>query len=493
MTSLLLVLSAALAQDVPADSVEETPADATSEEEVAPGPDRSKPPEVIPATPLELADPEVHKISDAVEVRLVNLPGVRKVEIAITSRRGTLDIDGWPSSAGRAMGELMDIATLTRDPQDIEVLSTIHDLAVYSSTTSTHEQAVYLEAPRTDLEVGLDLLSDTVREPAYPGKEAKRYRKEDAFYWLAIAPSDMGSLASNARRFSWYDAEHPFGARRELTELKDVKPKGLLDRHSRLWAEGPIDVMVVGDVTWADVEAPLTAMLADLGTPGERLHAPVHEGIDASKIVAVNLAGSEQASIRARLAGPRFDHADRDIAALVDFALGGHFLSRLNRNLREDKGYTYGSGSNLSSGRSSGTWDIGVDVKAENVVSAIGEIEIEIAKLVESGVEASEVESAVGERIQGWNRTRLTASTGFNRYQGLWDDEETPTESRERLLAIREVPVAETQRVAAEWLGADAPRLWVVVGDKDALEGPLAEIGLPVEWIEPSEAVLGSF
>lgn len=492
MSPLLLILSIAFAGTPPADVPEENE-EVLEEEETEVGPDRSAPPAVIPAIPLELGDAEVHQISDAVTVRLVTLPGVRKVEVSITARRGTIDVDGTPSIPGSATGELMDIATGERDAEDIEVLSAVHDLSVWSSSTSTHTQSVHMDVPRMHLDVGFGLLSDTIREPAFPGKDTKRYQREDAFYYTAIAPADLGSVASSARRFSWYEAEHPFGTRLDLQQLKDVKPKNLQARHAEIWATAPIEVLVVGDVGWADVEAPLTAMLGDLGTAGERLYSPVHEPKIETRVLAVNMPGSEQAAIRARLAGPRFDHADRDIAAMVDFALGGHFLSRLNRNLREEKGFTYGSGSNLSSGRASGTWDIGLDVEAANVVEAIKEIEIELIRLAEGGVEQAEIESAVGERIQSWNRTRLTASTGLRSYDGLWNREESAADSRARLLGLREISLEDTQRVASEWLGSDAPRLWVIVGDQATLEGPLKELGLPVEWIEPQDAILGSF
>ncbi|TNE85681.1 MAG: insulinase family protein [Deltaproteobacteria bacterium] len=488
----LLSLSFALAQEPAEATAEATPAEETTEAEAPTGPDRSQRPAVELAEPLELAEPEVHAIGDAVTVHLVPLEGVRKVEIAVMTWRGTLDVDGWPTWPGRAAGELMDVATDSRDPEAIELLSAMHDLSVFSTSTGVHDQSLYMEVPRVDLEVGLDLLADTLRNPAYPGKETKRYRRESAFYWQYIAASDLGTLASQARSYAWFPEDHPYGARRDLAELKLIKPSELSERNDKVWHAGPIDVLVVGDVTWADVEAPLTAMLGDLGAPGERKYAPSYDGLTESRIVAVDMPG-EQAALRLRMAGPRFDHADRDTAKLVDFALGGHFLSRLNSNLREDKGFTYGSGSRLSSGRSAGIWDIGVDVKVENVAAAMTEIENELAKLAESGVTEGEIGAAVRERVQGWNRTRLTASTGSNLYSGLLDDEETAAEARERLASLSEIPIAETQRVAAEWLGTDAARLWVVVGDRAQLEGPLAEKGIAVEWITPEEAVLGGF
>lgn len=485
----LLTLSLALAQDpAPADAetTEETAAEAPA------GPDRSAPPEVVASSPLELSDPEVHKLHDGVTVHFVPLDNVRKVQISVNAWRGSMDVGGDMSWSGRAVGELMDMATTSRDAEAIELLGAMHDLSVWSTGTGAHQQGLYLEVPLADLAIGLDLLGDVLRNPAYPGKELKRYRKESSFYWTAVAPTDLGTLASSARGAAWYPADHPFGKRRDLAELADVKPAVLAERSAQLWQESPIDILVVGDLTWSDVEEPLTAMFEGLGSPGERNYVPTFDGAKASSIVAVDLPG-EQAAVRLRMAGPRFDHADKLAAELVDYALGGHFLSRLNKNLREDKGFTYGSRSYLYAGRSAGVWDISVDVKAENVTAAMTEIENELAALVASGVEPGEIGSAVRETVQSWNRTRLTAETADRLYERLLDEELTAAEARAQLLSTAEISVEETQRVASEWLGTDAPRLWVIVGDRSALEAPLAEVGLPVKWISPEDAVFGRF
>lgn len=486
----LLTLSLALAQEAPTSPPEDS-ADSPAEE-VPAGPDRSAPPEVTAAIPLELPEPEVHDLGNGITVHLVTLENVRRVEVSINAWRGTLDLGETATWSGQAMGELMDVATATRDAEAIELLSAMHDVSVWSSGTSLHQQGLYLDAPRPELEVGLELLADVLRSPRYPGKELARYRKESGFYWSLVAPTNLGTVASSARAAAWYPADHPYGKRRDLDELAAVKPKTLASMGELLWTSAPMDILVVGDVTWADVEAPLTGMLEGLGAPGERRYAPIFDGATSSKIVAVDFPG-EQAAVRLRMAGPRFDHADKNVARLVDYALGGHFLSRLNRNLREDKGFTYGSGSAMRPGRSSGVWDVSVDVKAENVTAAMTEIERELATLVEGGVEPGEITSAVRESVQSWNRTRLTASTGDRTYGGLIDEEMTAAEARSELQAMAEITVEETQRVAGEWLGAEAPRVWIVVGDRTSLEGPLGEMGLPIEWITPDDAVFGRF
>ena len=64
---------------------------------------------------------------------------------------------------------------------------------------------------------------------------------------------------------------------------------------------------------------------------------------------------------------------------------------------------------------------------------------------------------------------------------------------RERLGKLGTVSVAESQAAAARWLGASAPRTWIIVGNRAAIEPELAEVGLKALWVSPDDAVLGTF
>jgi len=65
--------------------------------------------------------------------------------------------------------------------------------------------------------------------------------------------------------------------------------------------------------------------------------------------------------------------------------------------------------------------------------------------------------------------------------------------AQDPLAGLRDITIADTQRVASEWLGEKAVRQWVIVGDRAQLESTLAESGLAVTWITPGEAVMGAF
>jgi predicted Zn-dependent peptidase len=173
--------------------------------------------------------------------------------------------------------------------------------------------------------------------------------------------------------------------------------------------------------------------------------------------------------------------------------LGGHFLSRLNTNLREDKGYTYGAGSSYQTGQTYGHATIRVDVPSEHTRDAIVEIGHEIARLVAEEVPTAELAMAYRSWAAEWNNQFQTASSAADLYTQVSREQGTVKDRRDRIAAAETLSTQATQIAAQTWLGDNQPRVWVVVGDRAQVAPQLDALGWKVDWISPSQAILGSF
>jgi predicted Zn-dependent peptidase len=136
---------------------------------------------------------------------------------------------------------------------------------------------------------------------------------------------------------------------------------------------------------------------------------------------------------------------------------------------------------------------VAVDVGAENVLDTLRTIDAELAALVASGPDEDELVIARRSLASEWNDTFLTASSVAGLYLDVLDEQTTVAARRARIEAIENLSAADVQRVAAAWFGADAPRTWVLVGDRATMADPVAAYGLPTVWTDPGSAILGTF
>ncbi|MFT4978697.1 MAG: zinc protease, partial [Myxococcota bacterium] len=350
-----------------------------------------------------------------------------------------------------------------------------------------------LTIPRARWDEGLALMDELLHEPAFPKKDLKRSQRDLRDWHTIQATNDLGTVASMARLHATYPPDHPRGTRPDLDALKSVKAGDLRTLHSRLLSQTPVTVEVFGDVSWEEVSADVTALLEGVGAAGERAVPPPFTPLSSAQIVAVDMPGQTQAAIRVTTEAPDRASVDRVPMSAVNFALGGSFTSRLNGNLREEKGWTYGSYSSYSSLPTHGAWSASVDVEAENVAAAIGEIKAELATIAADGPTAGEINAAWLDDVTWWNRRLETDSTAANFYQSLTRQEESIDDVAARLAAMHDLKPAAAQAVAARWLGVDAPMLWVIVGDRSAIGDQVESLGLPTTWISTTEAIMGTF
>lgn len=456
------------------------------------GPDRSGPPEVAPAAPLELPEPTTEALGDAVTVHWLPGRGVYRAEVRVRVWGGSQAVDAWPSPRTTAAGWLMDGAAKRWSPEAVSTFESVHDLDV-SSSMSHHWLAVDLDVTPAELDEGLDLLEALLRAPTFPGKELKRYQREQRLYAEVEAPASSRSVAGHALLYAWYPEAHPYGARKDLDGLDATRRRDVREAHAAALTAGPVDVVVVGEVDRDRLRARLTEILDGVGRPGERPLPLETPPLAAPVVIGVDMPGLEQTVLALRHAAPSWAADDSVAFEAVNFALGGAFLSRLNTNLREEKGYTYGIYSRYGPGAHDGTWSTRVEVAVDNTGAAIDEIRRELATMAGAGCTPEEIDAAYRDAVSGWNDTYEGAASVAGAYTGRLEAHRTVADELGRLRALAQVTPEQTQAAAARWFGDDALHVWVIVGDRSALEDDLAARGLRPQWIAPDAAILGAF
>ncbi len=452
-------------------------------------PDRSAPPAVHLPEVLALPAMTTTTLRPGLTLSHLQVDGVRKVEVMVMFERGNLDL--CPDTAAcRMLTNVWDLASQEAGSEETEALLDSLDASLLSWMGRT-TGGLELTIPRTALDDGLALLEAVLHTPGLPRGELKLSKENTLDWYEDTGPADMGDVAATARKYGFYPADSTYGQRPDLDAIQKVRRRHLRAVHAQLLSEAPVHVLVVGDIALADIQDDIVSLVGDLGVPGARTALPEVASMGASSVVAIHMPGS-QAAVRLITAAPSRDAADRVPMSAIDFALGGSFTSRLNSNLREEKGWTYGAGSWHSAGKTHGFWAASVDVEAENVAGAVTEIRAELDTMVASGATADEVEAAWLDDVTWWNRRLETAGTAASFYQQLILQEQTLADLSGRLSTANALTPEDTVACAESWM-TDRPRLWVIVGDRTLIEAQVTSLGLPVQWITPEQAILGAF
>ncbi|MFC6595572.1 pitrilysin family protein [Kitasatospora paranensis] len=296
-----------------------------------------------PATPWAFPAPERLTLGNGMTVLHCHRPGQQLVAVDLVVdaplAAEPAGLDGVANILARALNE--GTATLTAEEYAAELERAGATLDAHADHPAVR---VSLEVPASRLERGLTLLAEALRAPALPEDEIERLvaNRLDEITHEQANPARRAAKALYATLFDSADrlSRPRSGSTDTVRAIDRAAVKAFYDAHLR---PATTTAVVVGDLTGTDLTALLESTLGTwTGTPAEAsVHAPVSAD-DKARVVIVDRPGSVQTQLLIGRVGP--DRHDPTWAAqlLGTYCLGGTLTSRLDRVLREEKGYTYG-------------------------------------------------------------------------------------------------------------------------------------------------------
>jgi len=345
----------------------------------------------------------------------------------------------------------------------------------------SYETAATLNVLSKHLDEGMALLMERLLEPAFTQEDFDRL-KSQRMEALMQARKSGPALASRAIDAVLLGADHPMSfpgaglpSTVENITLDDVK--AFYAAHIPRYLLG---VLASSSVPQEALLASLQG-LADLEVATlERTPLPSAPELAGRTIYLVDKPGAAQSSLRlARLSLPYDAIGEFYLAGLMNFNLGGTFDSRINLNLREDKGYTYGISSSFGGGPELGIFSVSSEVRTEVTADAIGEVLGELERYADSGMTEDEytyLQNAVGQSDALRYETpgaKLGLLSQILRYRLPLDYRD----EQQRLL--RETDRETLNALAARLIDADNLAI-VVAGDAAVLREQLAPLDIPI-------------
>lgn len=238
----------------------------------------------------------------------------------------------------------------------------------------------------------LPLLREMLTEPAFPQKELDDLRNI-TLQNLRVNYEKNAYLAGVLFREKLFGREHPYGRSQRPDAVENLTRQGVVDFFERVVRNRPFQIILAGHATENEVLA-INRELGQLTIRTDSL--PAFAG-DAQASGELSILAEKPDSIQSsiRIGRQLFTRAHPDFFKMLvtNEVLGGYFGSRLMKNIREEKGFTYGISSNMPSFRRDGYFLIGTDVNKENTQQTLDEIRKEIRILQTEPVLPDELET----------------------------------------------------------------------------------------------------
>ncbi|HYS69383.1 MAG TPA: pitrilysin family protein [Gemmatimonadaceae bacterium] len=442
---------------------------------------RESPPARGAERPFKIPVPASFTLANGLQVIYDERPGLPVVAANLVFRTGD---DASPidkPGVGDFAVAMLDKGTTSRSAA--EIADEAARLGATLQTGSTMDQSsVTVRSLTSNFPAALHLAADVALHPAFSDEEIARL-KTSRLGDLANLRQDPSSIAPQVLAMSLYGPRHPYGYAALGTEasIKATTRADLVSFWKNAFVPNNAALVVVGKIDPTELRN-----LAEREFGSWSRGAPVATRLGGvattdAKIVVVNLPDAPQTQLRVGLIGPPRSTPDYDALELMNTDLGGMFSSRINLNLREAHGYTYGAWSYFDYRRAGGPFMVVSGVRADVTGASVSEIMKELNRMRSAPMPPEELKLSKDSYIRSLPGNFESSGRAANNYSsayiyGLGLDYFSKLPGRFGALTS-----SDALDVARRYLQMDRVRV-IAVGDAAKIEPQLAALNLgPIE------------
>jgi zinc protease len=350
--------------------------------------------------------------------------------------------------------------------------------ASLSTFSSSDASIVNVSALKKNADAALELMADVALQPAFPQKDLDRVRNT-RLTLIRQQRDNPNALANRVFSNVVYGNNHPYG----FAELGTSDSTTAITRDDMLnfWKTGYVPgnsaLVVAGDITEKELRALAEKYFGNWSGKPSAFKRPDVEMTTTRRIVVVDKPGAPQTALRIGHVGVARSNPDYVPLEVMNLGLGGLFSSRINMNLREKNGYTYGAFTTFDYRRGPGPFYAGSGVRTNVTAPAVKEVFNELDRMRTTRMTDDELKTArdaLARSLAGlFETTGQTVGTINDLF--IYD---LPLDFYNALPArIDAVTAADVQRVAEKYLKPDSTVV-VAVGDRSKIEPELQKLNL---------------
>ena len=442
--------------------------------------DRSKEPPLGGDKPFTAPDVKNAKLENGLQVFVVERRELPKVSVALATRAGSVADPAGKSGLANLTTRVMRRGTASQSALEID--TALGDLGTALGWGVGRESArLTLDVLKRNVSPAVAILADVARSPSFPAAEFEREKKL-ALDALAQQANNPSAVAGRVALTLAFGSDHPYG--RPPTGLPNsvssVVREDLAGFHQASWKPGSSTLVFAGDITLAEATELARKHFGDWsGGAAPQVNVPAPRPVGPSKVFLVDRQDAAQTVIAHVLPAPPRKNDDYYSVVLADAVYGGGgFGTRLNLNLREDKGYSYGVFSNtalLSSGGAIvASGGVQTDKTAESAVEFMNELKnLSGAKPISE----TELTNARLTKVRGYAQQFESLGRVADQILALWAVGLPTTELQQEPEKLMSVPLTAVNAAAAKY-GQPSGATLLLVGDLSKIEAGVRKLNL---------------
>jgi len=454
---------------------------------------RAKVPQGGPVKPVTLPKGESFTLPNGLTVIHYHNPALPIVSAELVVKSGSAANP--KDKPGLAAFTAMMLEEGTKSRNSLQIADEVAQLGAFFATSSNAAAStVQTMALRRNFDRALDILADVALNPSFPEAEVERVRAS-RLGELAQLRDLPGTVSRRVALAALYGEDHPYGKVDIGTEaaIKSFRRDDLVSFWKQHFVPNNTALVVSGAITGAELKALVEARF---GAWQRGEVKPVVFGQPQptrARLVLVDKPGAPQTALNVTTLGAERKTPDYPALQVMNAALGGLFTSRINHNLREVKGYTYGVRSVFNYGQARGPFSISGSFRTDVTGPSVAEIFKEIAAMAGKPMPPKELQDARNSQIlslPGQFETNRAIGTSLSNIfvYDLGLDYYSNLASR-----FAAVTAKDAQAAVKKYLRPDS-LIVVGVGDRAKIEPQIRKLNpklVPVEYRDAEGKVIG--
>ena len=441
--------------------------------------DRSKEPPTGVDRPFVAPTVQTSRLSNGMDLFVVERKELPKVDVTFVTRAGSEADPAGKAGLAHMTATQIDMGTATRKALEIE--DALGDLGVALTAAAGRESArVSFETLKRNLDPAMAIVSDVVRNSSYPASEFDREKKRH-LDTLAQQEKNANAVGARVRSMLAFGPDHPYGhpAQGLPSTIAAITRDDLARFHETNWRPGSSALVVSGDVTLAEATALATKYFGSwTGGSAPAVTIPAPSPAAAGKLYVVDRQDAAQTYVTQFLPAPKRQTPDYYTLSLADTVFGGGgFGTRLNLNLREEKGYSYGVFSALALYDDAGVWYSAGGVQTAKTKESVVEFDKELKGMTAKPLTEAEFADTKARKTRGYAQQFETIGRINDQIADLWASALPMTELQREYDDTVKATLADTNAAAAKYARPEKAS-FVLVGDYSKIGPGLGELKL---------------
>jgi zinc protease len=426
---------------------------------------------------LQLATPTSVTLSNGLTLILNERRGLPVVSASLVVKTGSDANPAGKAGLANFVAAMLDEGTTTRGA--LAIADEVSRLGASLNTGSSMDATTVSARSLTkNFRATLDLVADVALRPSFPAEEVERQRAI-RLGQLVQQRDNPGQVAAQVMAVALYGERHPYGYTEIGTEesMKAV----MRDEMAAFWRQNFVPnnaaLVVAGDISMSELRG-----MAEKAFGGWMSGTPARPALGMpdttrARVIIVDMPGTPQTQLRVAGIGAARSSPDFRALQVMNTALGGLFSSRINMNLREQHGYSYGTYSQFVFRRSAGPFAVAGGVRTDATAASVSEIFKELAGIIEKPMGDDELQKAKDSLVNSIPAAFETNQNAVNSFSNIFVYDLGLDYYTRYAQQVNAVTPAQALDVAKRYILPDR-FVVIAVGDRAAIEEELRKLNL---------------